>query len=71
MALSQSGASVVAIGALLMLLVVGTGAHTYHTGECPSVEPMSGFEMRQVSVGIMVHYYCCHVCVCSLRLSNV
>lgn len=26
-----------------------TAAHTYHTGECPSVEPMSGFEMRQVS----------------------
>lgn len=22
--------------------------HTYHTGSCPSVEPMAGFEMRQV-----------------------
>lgn len=22
--------------------------HTYHSGECPTVEPMSGFDMRQV-----------------------
>lgn len=25
-----------------------SNAHTYHSGECPSVEPMSGFEMKQV-----------------------
>jgi len=24
-----------------------SNGHTYHTGECPSVEPMSGFDMRQ------------------------
>lgn len=23
--------------------------HTYHTGSCPIVEPMAGFDMRQVS----------------------
>lgn len=23
-------------------------AHTYHSGECPTVEPMSGFDMSQV-----------------------
>lgn len=41
-----------AVGVLL-LLVAATGveraaAHTYHTGECPSVEPMSGFDIHQV-----------------------
>lgn len=41
--------SVVVVG--LLLLAAGgrhTEAHTYHTGECPSVEPMSGFDMSQV-----------------------
>lgn len=23
--------------------------HTYHSGECPSVEPMQGFDIKQVS----------------------
>jgi len=31
---------------LFLLCHYGNG-HTYHTGECPSVEPMAGFDMRQ------------------------
>lgn len=32
----------------LALLCHYSYAHTYHTGGCPAVEPMTGFEMKQV-----------------------
>lgn len=28
--------------------VVQINGHTYHTGQCPIVEPMPGLDMRQV-----------------------
>uniref|UniRef100_A0A0K8TRK0 Putative apolipoprotein d/lipocalin n=1 Tax=Tabanus bromius TaxID=304241 RepID=A0A0K8TRK0_TABBR len=31
---------------LILSTVANTNGHTYHTGSCPSVEPMSGFNMR-------------------------
>lgn len=31
------------------LLFANASAHTYKSGECPSVEPMSGFDMKKVS----------------------
>lgn len=30
--------------------------HTYHSGECPSVEPMSGFDINQVRFGFQFIY---------------
>lgn len=35
--------------AYVSFLVLGCHGHTYHSGECPSVEPMSSFDMHQVS----------------------
>jgi len=32
---------------LILAVSHHSNGHTYHSGECPSVEPMSGFEMRQ------------------------
>lgn len=29
-------------------------SHTYHTGSCPGVEPMSGFDVKQVSVARVI-----------------
>lgn len=29
--------------------------HTYHNGGCPSVEPMSGFSMKQVCKKILFY----------------
>lgn len=35
---------------LVLALYGRTGSgHTYHSGECPSVEPMASFDMKQVS----------------------
>lgn len=31
--------------------------HTYHSGECPSVEPMSGFDMKQVRLCFSIHHF--------------
>lgn len=37
-------------GAVLCgFLIANASAHTYKSGECPSVEPMSGFDMKKVS----------------------
>lgn len=40
------------LGVISLLVIVGfvsnSNGHTYHTGQCPSVEPMSGFDMKQV-----------------------
>lgn len=30
-------------------LFANASAHTYKSGECPSVEPMNGFDMKKVS----------------------
>lgn len=40
--------SLVAIVATLAIAGRTVSGHTYHTGNCPSVEPMAGFDMRQV-----------------------
>lgn len=36
--------------AVVLMAIVGhqIEGHTYHTGECPAVQPMEGFDMRQV-----------------------
>ncbi|XP_058838705.1 apolipoprotein D-like [Topomyia yanbarensis] len=39
--------AVLALGAVLCGLVAYSHGHTYKTGECPTVEPMSGFNMQQ------------------------
>lgn len=35
---------------LLVLLFQYAQSHTYHTGGCPSVEPMAGFDIKQVNL---------------------
>jgi len=39
------------LGSFIVFLIIAlsnhSDGHTYHSGECPNVEPMSGFEMKQ------------------------
>lgn len=34
---------------VILGFISNSNGHTYHTGQCPSVEPMSGFDMKQVN----------------------
>lgn len=42
----------VAIASLVCLFGTVQG-HTYKTGDCPTVEPMSGFQMKQVGATVV------------------
>lgn len=37
------------------LLIAGNYAHKYKTGECPAVEPLTDFNMKQVCVFVLVY----------------
>lgn len=38
------------VATIFCLLIAGTHAHKYKTGECPAVEPLTDFNMKQVCV---------------------
>lgn len=43
--------------AVLSVLCIAVDAHKYKSGECPAVEPASGFEMKKVSHIIKFKFY--------------
>lgn len=38
------------VATVFCLLIAGNYAHKYKTGECPAVEPLTDFNMKQVCV---------------------
>lgn len=48
-------AKVLCLIAMFVVMLGVVHSHTYHSGSCPSVEPMPGFNMKQV---ISAYVFC-------------